>query len=207
MNLDGEAAKQLERCMAEGGVAVFPSDTVYGLCCDPDDERATRRLYELKGRPAARACAVMFFSLELALATLEELHDAERAALHALLPGPVTALISNRGGRYPSACRVDPATLGLRVPALQGALAPLAGIERPVLQSSANLSGEPDARRLEDVPQQLRDGADLVLDGGELPGTPSTVVDLRDLDSEGRWHVLREGALPRESVQELLAVV
>src|SRR5579884_2206735 len=102
MNLDGEAAKQLERCMAEGGVAVFPSDTVYGLCCDPDDERATRRLYELKGRPAARACAVMFFSLELALATLEELHDAERAALHALLPGPVTALISNRGGRYPS---------------------------------------------------------------------------------------------------------
>lgn len=207
MNLDDEAAERLQECVAEGGVAVFPSDTVYGVCCDPENEQATRRLYVLKGRPSARACAVMFFSLDVALETLDDLHDAERTALHALLPGPVTALISNRAGRYPSACRVDPATLGLRVPALQGALAPLAAIARPVLQSSANFSGESDARSLQDVPERIREGADLVIDGGELPGTPSTVVDLRDLDSEGRWHVLREGALPREAVQERLVAL
>ena len=207
MHLDEAAAGRLQECVAEGGVAVFPSDTVYGLCCDPDDEQATRKLYMLKGRPSARACAVMFFSLERALETQGDLHDAERAPLHALLPGPVTVLISNRTGRYAPACRVDPATLGLRVPALEGALAPLRSLSRPVLQSSANLSGEPDARRLEDVPEPIRAGADLVLDGGELPGTPSTVVDLRDLDSEGRWHVLREGALPREAVQESLAAL
>ncbi|MHB8532417.1 MAG: L-threonylcarbamoyladenylate synthase [Solirubrobacteraceae bacterium] len=207
MKLDDGAAERLERCVAEGGVAVFPSDTVYGVCCDPDDEQATRRLYELKGRPPARACAVMFFSLEVALQTLDDLHDAERAALHALLPGPVTVLISNRAGRYACACRVDPGTLGLRVPALDGSLAPLGSISRPVLQSSANLSGEPDARRLEEVPESLRQGADLVIDGGELHGTPSTVVDLRDLDSERRWHVLREGALPREAVREALVAL
>ncbi|HEY0516279.1 MAG TPA: L-threonylcarbamoyladenylate synthase [Solirubrobacteraceae bacterium] len=207
MKLDDEAAEQLEQCVAEGGVAVFPSDTVYGVCCDPENEQATRRLYMLKGRPSARACAVMFFSLDVAMDALEDLHDAERTALHALLPGPVTVLISNRAQRYPSACRIDPGTLGLRVPALTSSLAPLGSIARPVLQSSANLSGEPDARTLADVPQRLRDGADLVIDGGELPGTPSTVVDLRDLDSEGRWYVLREGALPRETVQEKLALV
>ena len=103
MNLDDGAAEQLEQCIAEGGVAVFPSDTVYGVCCDPDNEQATRRLYKLKGRPSARACAVMFFSLEVALETLDDLHDAERTALHALLPGPVTVLLGNRagaGGRY-----------------------------------------------------------------------------------------------------------
>ncbi len=207
MNLDDEAAEQLEKCIAEGGVAVFPSDTVYGVCCDPGNEQATRRLYMLKGRPSARACAVMFFSLEVALDTLDDLHDAERTALLALLPGPVTVLISNRAGRYPSACRVDPGTLGLRVPALGGTLSPLGAIGGPVLQSSANFSGEPDARRLADVPERLREGADLVIDGGDLPGTPSTVVDLRDLDTEGRWHVLREGALPRETVQEKLVAL
>ena len=74
--VDGDA-QRLQECVAGGGVAVFPTDTVYGLCCDPQDEAAARRLYALKGRPPARACAVMFFSLEPALQTLEQLREAE----------------------------------------------------------------------------------------------------------------------------------
>src|SRR5947207_820042 len=97
--LEPQDARRLEECVAGGGVAVFPTDTVYGLCC------------------------------------------------------------------------------------------------------------EPDARTLAEVPQTLRDGVDLVLDGGELPGTASTVVDLRDLASEGRWHLMREGALPRERLRDILAPV
>ena len=116
-------------------------------------------------------------------------------------------LLANRSGRFGAACRVDPATLGLRVPDLAGQLAPLAGVGVPVLQSSANLSGEPDARKLEHVPERLREGADLVIDGGELPGTPSTVIDLRDLDSERRWYVLRDGALPAERVEQALGAL
>jgi L-threonylcarbamoyladenylate synthase len=204
-SLDASDATRLQECVAGGGVAVFPTDTVYGVCCDPDDEHAARRLYELKGRPAARACAVMFFALEPALRALGELPDTERLALQALLPGPVTVLLANRAGRFAAACRSDPATLGMRVPRLPDALSALGAMSAPVMQSSANLSGEPDARRLQDVPDRLLDGADLVLDGGELPGTPSTVLDLRDFASERRWHLLREGALPREDVGELLA--
>jgi L-threonylcarbamoyladenylate synthase len=207
LTLAEEAAERLRECVGDGGVAVFPSDTVYGICCDPENEQATRRLYALKGRPPARACAVMFFSLQNALDRLEDLHDSERQALDALLPGPVTVLLANRSGRFAPACRVDPATIGLRVPELSGSLAALSTVGVPVLQSSANLSGEPDARRLQDVPAQLRDGADLVIDGGELAGTPSTVVDLRDLDAEGRWYVLRDGALPREAVEQALGAL
>jgi L-threonylcarbamoyladenylate synthase len=207
LRLDRDAAERLQECVQGGGVAVFPSDTVYGVCCDPEDEAAARRLYSLKGRPAARACAVMFFSLQVALEGLDDLHDRERAALDALLPGPVTLLLANRRWRFAPACRVDPATFGLRVPALSGRLAALGSVTVPVLQSSANLSGEPDAKTLEQVPARLRDGADLVIDGGELPGTPSTVIDLRDLDSEGRWHVLREGAMPREDVERALGTL
>jgi L-threonylcarbamoyladenylate synthase len=203
--LDERDAGRLERCMAGGGVAVFPTDTVYGVCCDAEDEQAARRLYRLKGRPAARPAAVMFFALEPALDTLAELLDAERAALQALLPGPVTLLLANRALRFAPACRTDPSTLGLRVPRLPESLDALCSLARPVMQSSANLSGEHDARALADVPRSLRDGADLVLDGGELPGTPSTVIDLRDYGAHRRWYVMREGALPLAAVRDMLA--
>jgi L-threonylcarbamoyladenylate synthase len=204
-SLDARDARRLEECLAGGGVAVFPADTVYGVCCDPDDERAVRRLYELKGRPAERPAAVMFFALEPALSTLSELQDTERAALTALLPGPVTLLLANPRRRFGPACGPDLATLGLRVPRLPDRLGALRAVERPAMQSSANLSGGTDARRLTDVPPSIRDGADLVLDGGELLGTPSTVVDLRDYRSSRAWRVLREGALATSDVQRLLA--
>ena len=189
-----------ERCIAAGGVAVFPADTVYGLACDPASAAAVARLYELKGRPADKPAAVMFFSLERALAALPELEPRSRAAVTALLPGPVTLLLPNPLARYPLACGPDPWTLGLRVPAPGS----LAGAAVAVLQSSANVSGGSDPRTLDDVDPALRDGADLVVDGGALPGTPSTVVDLRGWERGGAWGVLREGALTREAVAAAL---
>jgi L-threonylcarbamoyladenylate synthase len=71
------------------------------------------------------------------------------------------------------------------------------------LQTSANVNGGPDPRRLADVPDSIREGADLVLDGGELPGVPSTVVDLSRYEA-GEWTVLREGALPLAELERLL---
>ncbi|HEX8714608.1 MAG TPA: L-threonylcarbamoyladenylate synthase [Solirubrobacteraceae bacterium] len=197
-------AERLRACIAAGGVAVFPTDTVYGVCCDPENEAAAQRLYELKGRPPTRPAAVMFFALEPALRALPDLSFSERRALEALLPGPVTLLIENRSSDFLAACRSDPTTLGLRVPWLPEQLHALSTICDPVMQTSANLSGEPDARTLADVPAALRDGADVVLDGGTLPGTPSTVIDLREYDATGEWHVLREGALATDAVRELL---
>ena len=196
MSLSSAEAEHLCECVAAGGIAIFPTDTVYGVCCDPNDEQAAARLYELKGRPATRASAVMFFTLAGALTKIEDdLHESEVQALRTLLPGPVTLLLANRAGSFGPACTVDPGTLGLRVPLLEGGLAALQAVDRPVLQSSANLSGGPDARTLAEVPSQLQEAVDLVLDGGELPGRSSTVLDLRELHEHGRWKVVREGAL------------
>ena len=161
---------------------MFPADTVYGLACDVHNRVAVERLYRFKRRRLDKPSAVMFFDRELALAALPELGERTRAALERLLPGPVTVLLPNPEGRFPLACGEDPSTLGLRVPVVPL----LGGVSWPVLQSSANLAGGPDARRLAEVPEALRRGADLVIDGGELPGTPSTVIDLRALRGHGR---------------------
>jgi L-threonylcarbamoyladenylate synthase len=146
----------------------------------------------------------MFFDLDLALAGLAELGPRTREAVGRLLPGPLTLLLGNPARRYPLACGPEPERLGLRVPELTGPLAPLAATRWPVLQSSANLSGRPDARRLSDVDKGIRRGVDLQLDGGELPGVASTVVDLTRYEIDAGYRVLREGALSSAVVETRL---
>jgi L-threonylcarbamoyladenylate synthase len=201
---EGDAGR-LRDCLASGGVALFPTDTVYGLGCDPQLRSAVDRLYELKGRPAERPAAVMFFALSEALSALPELGTRERAAVQALLPGAVTLLLPNPERRFPLACGPDPGTLGLRVPLLAGPLAALEAVPLPLLQSSANFSQGEEARRLAEVPAELRQAVDLVLDGGELPGVASTVIDLRGFEQSGAWRVLRRGPFAEESVVAALA--
>jgi L-threonylcarbamoyladenylate synthase len=193
-------AETFSRCISVGGVAVFPADTVYGLACEPDNREAVTQLYFLKRRRPDKPAAVMFFERDLALAALPELGPRTRAAVEALLPGAVTLLLPNPNRRFPLACGPDPETLGLRVPEWPDPLQALGGVRWPVLQSSANDSGGSDARRLEDVPERIRRAADLILDGGPLPGTPSTVVDLRSWERDGRFAIVRHGAVPEADV-------
>ena len=194
-------AETFARCIGVGGVAVFPADTVYGLACEPDTREAVERLYALKGRRPDKPAAVMFFDPGLAFAALPELGPRTRSLLERLLPGGITALLPNPLRRFPLACGPDPHTLGLRVPALGAETGALAEVRWPVLQSSANAAGAMDARTLDEVPEGIRRGADLVLDGGRLAGTPSTVVDLRRFELDGMWAVLREGAVPERDIE------
>jgi L-threonylcarbamoyladenylate synthase len=207
MSLTLEDAMRLETCLAGEDIALIPTDTVYGLACNPASETALRRVYDLKGRPSVKPAAVMFFALQPACESLTELGGRTRAALAALLPGPVTLLLANPRHRFPLACDptgVGTGLLGLRVPRFEGPLAALATVGLPAAQSSANLSGGPDPRRLGDVPVELREGVDLVLDGGELPGVASTVLDLSDFET-GSWRIAREGPLDRAELERLLA--
>lgn len=202
MNADEVA--RLEETIAAGGVALVPTDTVYGLATDPDSVEGIHRLYWIKGRSPDRPSAVMFFDLDRALAALPELGERTCDALGRLLPGPVTVIVPNDATHFPLACGSQPAKLGLRVPLLDGALAPLASMPRPVLQSSANPSGDADPRRIDDVDARIRRGVDLELDGGELPGTSSTVVDLTRYERDNEYEIVREGAMSAERVAAAL---
>jgi L-threonylcarbamoyladenylate synthase len=200
-----EQAQTFERCMGVGGVAVFPGDTAYDVACDPGRPAAIERLDRLTGRRPGTPAAVLFFALDLARAALPEQGPRTLAALESLLPGAMTVLLDNPAERHPLACGRDPATLALRVPALPPALEALEAVRWPVLTTPAGAPGAPGPRHLHEVPPALREHADLVLDGGALPGTHPTIVDLRGFELEGTWAVLREGAVPAGEVTGRLA--
>ena len=195
------ATHELERCIAAGGVALFPADTLYGLACDPLRGDAVERIHALKGRDEGKPSAVMFFAPLAMREILSTLGPRTREALGALLPGPVTTVVANPEHRYPLACPEDPERLGLRL--IEGQLA---GARCALFQTSANSSGEPAPSRFEDVDPWLIAEVGLAIDGGELVGEPSTVVDLTALDDGGAWEVLREGALSRADLDARLGL-
>jgi L-threonylcarbamoyladenylate synthase len=195
-----EARRSLERTVSEGGVAVFPADGLYGLACDPLDERAIERIHEIKGRPDGKPSAVMYFSPLGLRELVGELGPRTRDAAARLLPGPVTLLTANPEHRYPLACGEDPGRLGVRL--IEG---PLAGAMTPIFQTSANRSGAPAPSDFADLDPGVVEGADLAIDGGRLAGEPSTVIDLSELDNGGDWTILREGALPAAELERILA--
>jgi L-threonylcarbamoyladenylate synthase len=190
----------LERCIAEGAVAVFPADGLYGLACDPLDPEAIARIHRIKGRDDGKPSAVLYFSPLAMRELLESFGERTRAAAGALLPGPVTLVVDNPQHRYPLACREDIERLGVRLIA-----GPLAGAVCPVFQTSANRSGDPAPAHFADIPDQVVAEADLAIDGGTLAGLPSTVIDLTAFDQGGEWTVLREGGMSLGDLSARLA--
>jgi L-threonylcarbamoyladenylate synthase len=196
------ARKGLERCVAAGGVVVFPADGLYGLACDPLDQGAIERIHRIKGRDDGKPSAVLYFSPLAMRELVEGLGDRTRAAIGALLPGPVTVVVDNPQRHYPLACREDSERLGLRL--IDG---PLAGAMWPVFQTSANRSGEPAPATFAEVPPGILSGADVAIDAGALTGSPSTVVDVTALDAGGEWTILRQGGMPAAELRKRLNAI
>jgi L-threonylcarbamoyladenylate synthase len=190
----------LERCVAAGGVAVFPADGLYGLACDPLDVGAIERIHRIKGRDDGKSSAVLYFSPLAMRELVEGLGPRTSAAAGELLPGPVTLVVANPERRYPLACREDPERLGVRLIA-----GPLAGAMCPLFQTSANVSGEPAPASFAEVPDGIVAAVDLAIDGGALTGLPSTVVDLTAFDASGDWSIPRAGGLDPVELEERLA--
>ena len=186
------ARESLERRIHAGGVVLFPADGLYGLACDPLRAAAIARIHEIKGRDDGKPSAVMYLSPLILRELVGSMGERTREAVGRLLPGAVTLILANPEHRYPLACREDPERLGVRL--IGG---PLAGAHCVLFQTSANRSGEPAPARFADVDPDVAGAVDLAIDGGELTGLPSTVVDLTEYDESGHWTVLRDGGMSR----------
>jgi L-threonylcarbamoyladenylate synthase len=157
-----------------GLAVILPTDTVYGLCALPGHEDV---LYELKGRDRSKPVALLAADVD---ALLEAVPGLERELLADYLPGPYTLVVPAPAG----------GTVGVRVPDLPPEAAAVVRAVGVVCATSANSAGGMDPRRVGDIPEEMRAACGAVIDGGELPGIPSTVVDLTGAEPR----VLRRGA-------------
>ena len=180
--------------LRDGKPIVMPFDTVYGLAADPHREEATTRLYELKGRDLTAPSALVARDVDHLLECLPELQGRAAALARLLLPGPVTLVLPNPARRFRWLTGTNPEAIGVRVPDFSGSGADVLARVGALVATSANHPGGPDPKRLDEVPDDIRRGAAVLVDGGELPGSPSTVIDL----TGEKPRILREGALPAE---------
>lgn len=184
--------KQAVEAVRAGELVVLPTDTVYGLACTPYHEEPVRSLSALKGRSADQPIALVAASVDWLLECVPELRGRAAMVARALLPGPFTLVLPNPARRYPWLTGARGETIGVRVPAVSGVAEEALAALGAVAATSANLHGGVDPRRLRDVPEEVLSHVSAAVDGGELPGSPSTILDL----TAARPVVLREGAVP-----------
>jgi L-threonylcarbamoyladenylate synthase len=201
--MDEPVVEQAVAALRVGQPVVLPTDTVYGLCAYAFRSEPARRLYTLKGREAGQPIALVACDVAMLFECLPELLGRTASYVRALLPGPLTLVVPNPGERYRWLTGSRPDTIGVRVPQLTGAAKAVLDEVGAVAATSANLSGQRDPRTLDEVPEEIRDACGALVDGGELPGTPSTVIDLTGEEPE----ILRAGAVPAEEALARLATL
>jgi L-threonylcarbamoyladenylate synthase len=176
---------------------VLPTDTVYGLCGNPERAEVAGEVARLKGRAEGQPIALLAGEVDL---LLERVPELDRRPLDALLPGSYTLVLPNPARRYPWLTGGGD-TIGVRVPNLPATAADVLAEAGAVFATSANAHGGPDPRSIDEIPEEIRAACGAVVDAGELPGTPSTVLDLTGDEPK----VIREGAVPAAQALAALA--
>jgi len=172
----------------EGGLVVYPTETVYGLGADALDAHAVEGVFAAKGRDREKPVSMAVPDVETAREYTRP-SERELAFMRAFLPGPVTVVVERREA-VPDVLVAGRDRVGVRVPDHEVALDLLAETG-PLTATSANVSGKPSVRTVDDL-DAIAERADVVLDGGETGGTGSTVVDV----DAGTIH--RRGAMADE---------
>jgi L-threonylcarbamoyladenylate synthase len=194
--------KQIKIAVAilkKGGIAAFPTDTVYGLGADPLNERAVGRVYDVKKRPRNLPLPLLLAEKSDLLKVASVVPEIAWQLAERLLPGGLT-LVLRKSPWVPDTVTAGGDTVAVRIPDHPVPIALIRGLGTPVVGTSANLSGRPSPVTAEKVRQQLGHAVDLIINGGRcLGGTESTVLDV-----SGKVPVLvREGAIPRAEIEQI----
>jgi L-threonylcarbamoyladenylate synthase len=199
--MEGSSVAEAVDAIRRGLPVVLPTDTVYGLCADGYRSEPAERVYQLKGRPRTQPTALMAIDVDTLLECVPELRGRPGSIARALFPGPLTLILPNPARRFRWVTGEHYDAIGVRVPVLEGPGAEVLEQVGCMIATSANLAGGTDPRRLDDVPEQIRAGVGAAIEGGELPGTPSTVLDFTSDEPT----VVREGAVPASEALERAA--
>lgn len=183
-----------------GGLVAVPTETVYGLAGNGMDEKAVEKIYEVKGRPAIKPLSLMVASPEEIGRYAVDVPEAAKALAEKFWPGPLT-IVLKANPDIPEIVRAGGDTIGLRCPDHALTLKALREAGVPFAAPSANLSGAPSPKTAGDVLKVFDGVIDAVIDGGACTlGRESTILDM----SKKPYRVLRQGALPEESISDAL---
>lgn len=186
-----------------GQVLGMPTDTFYGLAADPLNLRAVERVYEIKSRSRHKPLSLLIESTDQAEELAKPLPEEFYALARRFWPGPLTVIVK-AASRLPLKVTANTGNVALRVPAAEIPLAVVRTAGLPVTATSANLSGAAECTTAVQVRDQLQDRIGIIVDGGTSPReVASTIVDLTN--DEARWRVIREGAIPTQTISEYFA--
>jgi L-threonylcarbamoyladenylate synthase len=186
--------------LRRGGLAAYPTDTVYGLGARGDDPVAIRRVFVLKNRPSDQALPLLIGDLSQLTMVARNLPLLAERLIERFWPGALT-LVLLKNAALPDAITAGGDTVAVRLPGhpVPRALSTVLGV--PVVGTSANLSGMPSALTAEEVKIQLGDRVDYIVDGGRVSGgVESTVLDL----TGALPRILREGAVSHLEIAEII---
>ncbi|MFA6602664.1 MAG: L-threonylcarbamoyladenylate synthase [Candidatus Shapirobacteria bacterium] len=204
IKLTGSWLEKATKVISEGGLVVFPSDTVYIIAVDPTNQKAVNKLLAFKNRWTGKAISVAVANTQMAK-KLVEFGEKEERVYNQLLPGPFT-VVSRGKHKVAPGIEAENGTLGIRIPNNEYILELVGALDRPITATSANLSGRTPHYSLESFLNTLsakkREMIDLAVDGGKLPkNKPSTVIDI----SSGEMEILRRGDLVAGKSQSLVS--
>jgi L-threonylcarbamoyladenylate synthase len=199
-----DAPGAVERAVAlldQGGLVAFPTDTVYGVAAHGFQPAAIARLYEVKGRQAGKAIALLVAATDQVRQVARDVPASAWRLGERYWPGALT-LVLKRAPSVPDVLSAGGETIAVRMPNHPVALAVIAAAGTPLAVTSANRSGNPDPVSAQNVVRELGDAIDLILDGGTCPGgIPSTVLDL----TANPPAIVRQGPIRREDIDQLLS--
>ena len=196
---DAESIGICADILKDGGIAVFPTETVYGVGADVFNEKAVERLYTAKCRPKEKALLCHLYSVEQA-GEIGYLDDTAKALIKAFTPGPLTVIVKKKP-RIGDNVTSGMDTVGLRFPSNNVFLSLAKQCGFPIAATSANISGEASPAEAESVMRSLGDRVDAIIDSGLTPvGVPSTIISL----AENKPVILRRGSVTEDMIKEVI---
>lgn len=193
--------KEAARIINNGGIVVFPTETVYGIGANSLKEAAVKKLYVVKQRPLNKPISLLVNSIDMIEQITKDITELEYALIRKFFPGPVTIILKKKN-IIPNVVTANSDTVGIRMPANEIALKLIEYADVPIAAPSANISGKPSGTNLKDIMKDFDGKVDYFIDSGPSKiGLASTIVQVID----GVPKILREGSISEEQIKKYVA--
>jgi len=191
--------EQAAELIKQGKIVVFPTETVYGIGTNGLDEKAVRKLYEVKQRPLNKPITLLVSNMEMVELVAKDITETEYKIMKKFFPGPLTMILKKKN-IVPDIVTAGQDTVGVRIPrgAIARKLVEIAGV--PIAAPSANITGKPSGTNLQEIKKDFEGKADFFIDGGESElGLASTIVQVVN----GKPQILRQGSITLEQINQI----